>query len=425
MSDDQPDCGREKGEPTTGKRLLDWLTPDLVRQRLDVQRRTNDSQDGIDRRSFMLRSGGAATAAVGGTVGTAALQSPATAVQQPEAYGYGGANMMEARETTLSTSSLTTQTVTQTEANDERSSAMAISPGTTVEATLDAATVDWFAFDAQQGDPITVEYDRDPAVGVTGLVVYSPDGSFKERLFVGTDSVHQLATTAETAGTHYLQVLDVERGDGPYTVTVYTTENPDDGSSDGGSDDGSSDDDSAGTGQTPYGGTMRTVPGRIQAEEFDEDGQEVAYLDTTQDNRGGEFRPNEYVDIEQSNDATNEYSVGYAEAGEWLEYSVDVTAGTYALGARVSTTLDNRQVAVSLGGERITTVDIPNTGGWYAWDTVTVDGIEVTADGPQILRVEFLDRGINLNWIEFTEDEQDDDYGTQTYGDMTYGGLSN
>jgi hypothetical protein len=385
----------------------------------------------------MLLAGGAVTTAVSGlTGGTAATATPTADVSQIDAYGYGGSGAIETAATTALTVD-STETLTQTEANAERSTAMAITPGALVEAELDPATVDWFGFDATEGDPITVEYERSPAVGVTGVIVYGPDGSFKEKLFVGTDSPHRLSTTATTTGTHFVQVIDIEEGDGPYSFTVLLKtvddgSGSDDGSTDDGSgsdggstDGGSTDDGSTGSGQSPYGGTPRTIPGRIQAEEFDTGGQDVAYVDTTQENLGGAFRPDEFVDIEQAGDSANEYNVGYTRAGEWLEYTVDVTSGTYDIEVYASTAFDGRELAIHLGSETLGTVQIPNTGGWYNWQSTTLEGVDVSQAGEQILRVEFLTDSTNLHWLRFIENsEQDDEYGTQTYGEYEYGGIS-
>ena len=44
------------------------------------------------------------------------------------------------------------------------------------------------------------------------------------------------------------------------------------------------------SGQTPFGGTAAAVPGTVQAENFDEGGPGVAYVDTTTGNGGGQYR---------------------------------------------------------------------------------------------------------------------------------------
>src|SRR5215210_7774622 len=95
----------------------------------------------------------------------------------------------------------------------------------------------------------------------------------------------------------------------------------------------------------PYGGTPWPVPGLIQAENYDVGGEGVAYHDTTAANEGGMYRTSEGPDVADgalSDDGT--YAVGWMRPGEWLQYTVNVpTAGTYTLGARVSSAVDTGQ----------------------------------------------------------------------------------
>lgn len=353
----------------------------------------------LSRRSFVMLASGATVAAAGASFGTA---SPTTTVTQPDAYGYGGASAGPGGGATTVVAKRATTVTTQTTDNDERANALNISPGTLVETELAADSVDWFTFDAAVDDPITVEYERSASVGVTGLILYDPDGNFVNQLYVGTDTVHQLTSTATMSGGYFLQVIDVEEGDGPYSFTVSVT-----------ADDGTT------TEQSPYFDSPVAVPGRIQAQNFDNGGQDVAYHDSTTENQGGEYRPDEYVDIELSGDSSNDYNVGYLTADEWLEYTVDVTAGTYTLNARVATEQSGREYDVLVGGELVATLNPPDTGG--AWQTVSVTGVDVPNGGTQILRVNVNTDGGDFNWLELVN-ETDNAYGTQTYGEYGYGG---
>ena len=73
--------------------------------------------------------------------------------------------------------------------------------------------------------------------------------------------------------------------------------------------------------QEPYKGVL-SIPGAIEAENYDLGGHNNAYSDNDYDNQGGEYRE-DGVDV-VTND--NGYAVGYTEAGEWLEYTVNVEA---------------------------------------------------------------------------------------------------
>src|SRR5690606_36778377 len=73
----------------------------------------------------------------------------------------------------------------------------------------------------------------------------------------------------------------------------------------------------------------RAEPTRIEAENFDEGGPEIAYHDNDPANRGGAYR-NEGVDIQSTTDTGGGFNLGWIEQpGEWLEYTIDVAvAGT-------------------------------------------------------------------------------------------------
>jgi hypothetical protein len=77
-------------------------------------------------------------------------------------------------------------------------------------------------------------------------------------------------------------------------------------------------------GGTPYTDTVLPVPGTIQAEDFDEGGEGIAYQDSTTGNAGGQYRAGVNVDI--GGNSANGYNVAWATPGEWLEHTVDVVA---------------------------------------------------------------------------------------------------
>ena len=156
----------------------------------------------------------------------------------------------------------------------------------------------------------------------------------------------------------------------------------------------------------PYGGTAPNIPGKIEFENFDVGGNGVGYLDNTPGTSVPSppaFRTDEDVDIETCTDAGGGYNIGYATAGEWLEYSVNVvTAGTYTLTLRVACQGDGRTLSVAANGVTIANnVAIPNTGGWQTWQDVVIPNITLTA-GAQVIRVTIgATDYINLNYMTF------------------------
>ncbi|MDO8469716.1 MAG: immunoglobulin domain-containing protein [bacterium] len=160
--------------------------------------------------------------------------------------------------------------------------------------------------------------------------------------------------------------------------------------------------------QTPYGGTPAPIPGTIQAENFDEGGEGVAYHDVNTSNQGGQFRTTG-VDIESTSDTGGGYTVGWISAGEWLEYAVNVTtAGTYTLEARVASNGPGGNFHVEVDGmDKTGAITIPSTGGWQSWQTLSRPGVTLTA-GQHIVRVAMDSNGStgwvgNLNWIRLRD----------------------
>ena len=156
--------------------------------------------------------------------------------------------------------------------------------------------------------------------------------------------------------------------------------------------------------QSPYGGTAHKIPGTIQLEEFDLGGNGFAYLDNTPGSETGvNFRADEDVDIEVCTDAGGGYNIGYATAGEWLEYTVQVgAAGKYDLDLRVAASGTGRTLSITMDGKNIASnVSIPNTNGWQSWQTITVRNVELVA-GTQVMRVTVGETDyVNMNYVEF------------------------
>ncbi|MDO6693130.1 DUF5010 C-terminal domain-containing protein [Aliiglaciecola sp. 3_MG-2023] len=154
-------------------------------------------------------------------------------------------------------------------------------------------------------------------------------------------------------------------------------------------------------GQSAY--VLTTIPGIIEAENYDEGGPDVAYLDTTLGNSGDVYRL-DGVDIQVSEDVGGGYNVGWTADGEWLEYTIyDVIAGTYKIDLRigVNTDVTDKSIVVILDGKPLGTVDLVHTGGWQNWQTVSLENVDIEAGSDQILRLEFVGGGVNLNSIEF------------------------
>jgi hypothetical protein len=159
-------------------------------------------------------------------------------------------------------------------------------------------------------------------------------------------------------------------------------------------------------GQSPYGNGGNPWPiedgARIQAENYDTGGEGVAYHDADSSNNGGQYR-SDGVDIEGTSDTGGGYNVGWIAVDEWLEYTTDVTGGTYDVEARVASNVsDPGDLRIKLDGVTLCTFPVAGTGGWQNWTTLTCAGETLSGGSDRILRLEMVNGGsFNVNWIEF------------------------
>ncbi len=157
--------------------------------------------------------------------------------------------------------------------------------------------------------------------------------------------------------------------------------------------------------QVPFLGTDFTIPGDIEAGNYDEYeggiGQGISYNDSNTGNNG-EYRTVEYVDA--VSDSSEGATVGWIEAGEWLEYSINVeTAGVYNLSFRYASdsNIGGGPFYLEIDGNTVSpSITVPSTNGWDTWASQTVNSIELN-EGNHILRVVFTNGGFNLGKMSF------------------------
>lgn len=144
---------------------------------------------------------------------------------------------------------------------------------------------------------------------------------------------------------------------------------------------------------TPFKGAPVALPGTVNAADFDEGGEGVAYSDTTLGNAGGSYRTTD-VDLQPASGGG--YNVGWTIAGEWLKYSVNVaSAGTYNVEVRVASPYTST-IDLAIGSAKVR-YSLPKTGGWQAWTNVT---LPVTlAAGSQVMTVSFPVGNVNLRSV--------------------------
>jgi endoglucanase Acf2 len=160
--------------------------------------------------------------------------------------------------------------------------------------------------------------------------------------------------------------------------------------------------------QVPYSGTPIAIPGAIEAGNYDAfeggSGQGVSYNDATPWNEGG-FRPSEAVDAGTTPNEGN--TVGWIDAGEWLEYTVNVAqAGNYNVNIRYTSGNATgggpfwfeREDGTKISGDiTLATNDV----NWTAYTDKAVTNVTLAA-GRQVIRVKMGSGGFNLGRMTFT-----------------------
>lgn len=151
--------------------------------------------------------------------------------------------------------------------------------------------------------------------------------------------------------------------------------------------------------RSPFSGFPATIPGIIEAEDFDNGGEGLAYHDLDPRNIPGEYREDVGVDIY---DRLGEgYHIGNMLPGEWMEYSVNVSeADTFQLVAYLASPFYGGKFKVDVGNVHTGTLLAPNSSSWLTTDTVST--LMILDEGEQIMRFTMIDNpSFNFDKLEF------------------------
>ena len=158
-----------------------------------------------------------------------------------------------------------------------------------------------------------------------------------------------------------------------------------------------------------------SIPGLIQAEDFDKGGDGVTYHDSNGNKEGdaSSYRSDcEGVDIVNGNGG---YALGYTSTDEWLEYTVNVTkAGyyTYEAVASSGTTGSGFRLAISdnNGLTNLTdNISISQTASndWGTYKTFSGRTVIPLKEGEQVIRLTITGSSCNIDKINFRHVEID------------------
>ena len=135
--------------------------------------------------------------------------------------------------------------------------------------------------------------------------------------------------------------------------------------------------------------TPHTVPGTIEAEDFDTGCPGDAYYDRDGINEGGQYRTNTGVDIEKCSEGG--FNVGWTHTGDWMAYTVSVKkTATYQISLYIASSYESGKLHLECdGSDKTGTISIPYTGGFQNWQvmkkTVQLDAgkheLKIVVDG--------------------------------------------
>ncbi|MBO4805135.1 MAG: glycoside hydrolase family 11 protein [Paludibacteraceae bacterium] len=160
--------------------------------------------------------------------------------------------------------------------------------------------------------------------------------------------------------------------------------------------------------EEPYKGVI-SIPGVIEAENYDKGGNKFGYYDTDDKNEGGEYR-NDGVDIEKGGTG---YAIGHTTTDEWLKYTVKVEeSGKYDFYANTANGINDVEIIVELDDKSLCTLKGDGNGGndWDTYNIISKKSVSLTA-GEHTLKIKYGTTYCNIDYLEIVKEGE-----TPTHG---------
>ena len=139
--------------------------------------------------------------------------------------------------------------------------------------------------------------------------------------------------------------------------------------------------------QTPYKEVAAKIPGKIEAENYD-----VGDVVDISDSKCGDA-------------ACAGYAIGYTNDGEWVEYTINVTADAkYDITANVATAFETSAMQLFIDDKEITeSVVFPKVDSvWTTYKVIDVGSVDLKK-GEHVLKLLITGGYLNVDWIQFTD----------------------
>ena len=163
--------------------------------------------------------------------------------------------------------------------------------------------------------------------------------------------------------------------------------------------------------QTPFKGTARAIPGKVEAEDFDVPGKGVnedgttnaSYSDDSENHGDSDYRKDDAAAVDLYAKATG-VIVGYNQTGDWLEYTVDIAeAGDYTMTASVAAESESASFKLSIDGKSIAEVPVSGSS-WDEFKDVTAD-VKLPA-GKHVLRMDVTAEYFDVDFFDFKKKDE-------------------
>ena len=170
--------------------------------------------------------------------------------------------------------------------------------------------------------------------------------------------------------------------------------------------------------QLPYHGSPSPLPGRVEFEDFDLGGADIAYYDNTPlVNYYGQYRTNDGVEIMGITDGTAGFAV-YADQSEWLEFTCAMQPGIYTVVVRHTSSYPDQQLTLWEGDQYRATFVLPYTGSWGNWQNTAVQDVFFEGGQDCVLRFSMDTNYALLNYFDFTRQYNEADADLSGFVDM-------
>ncbi len=187
----------------------------------------------------------------------------------------------------------------------------------------------------------------------------------------------------------------------------------------------------------PWNDTFQTIPGKLECEKYDVGGEGIAYHDADSLNNGsGKLNPNDgtfyntfrmkegvdisFTKIKNIDDTPynvvqplmNQLYVGWTQAGEWTNYSVEVKEEGNYEGYLMFTANADGKIAIDIDGKKwIEPVLVKSTFNaadtvawrqWHHWNKQLIFSSQKLSKGKHVLTLKTIEKGnMNYDFIEF------------------------